>query len=65
VATPPNAIVFGSRYLTIPKMVKLGFFLNLLGVLLITLAVVFLMPVVWDIDPGALPGWAASPTPDK
>jgi sodium-dependent dicarboxylate transporter 2/3/5 len=60
VATPPNAVVFGSRYLTIPQMVRIGFFLNLLGVLLITLAVVCLMPVVWHIDLNELPAWALS-----
>ncbi len=29
VATPPNAIVFGSRYIPIRKMVKIGVFLNI------------------------------------
>jgi len=36
VATPPNAIVFGSGYLTIAQMCKAGIWLNLVGVLLIT-----------------------------
>ncbi|MXW04243.1 MAG: SLC13 family permease [Gemmatimonadetes bacterium] len=36
VATPPNAIVFGSGHVTIQQMIRAGFWLNLLGVILIT-----------------------------
>jgi sodium-dependent dicarboxylate transporter 2/3/5 len=42
VATPPNAIVFGTGKITIPQMTRAGIFLNLLGVLLIPLATYFL-----------------------
>lgn len=44
VATPPNAIVFGSGHVTIPQMVRAGFWLNILGILLIPLAVWLLNP---------------------
>ena len=37
VATPPNAIVFGSGYLTMREMVKTGIILNFTGIFLITL----------------------------
>ncbi|MEM7229277.1 MAG: DASS family sodium-coupled anion symporter [Planctomycetota bacterium] len=37
VATPPNAIVFGSGYVTIPQMCRAGIWLNVIGVILITL----------------------------
>lgn len=37
VATPPNAIVFGSGHVTIGEMVKAGFVLNLIGIVLVTL----------------------------
>ncbi|WP_038683482.1 SLC13 family permease [Rubrobacter radiotolerans] len=39
VATPPNAIVFGSGHVTILQMVRAGVWLNVIAILLITLAV--------------------------
>ena len=36
VATPPNAIVFGSGHVSIPQMVRAGFLLNILATILIT-----------------------------
>ena len=37
VATPPNAIAYGSGYVTIGQMVKGGLYLNLVGIVLISL----------------------------
>ena len=45
VGTPPNAIAYGSGYVTIGQMVKGGVWLNLIGVLVITLASMTLL--VW------------------
>ena len=47
VATPPNAIVFGSGMLTIPKMMRAGFVLNLIGIVVVSLAAVVLAPLVF------------------
>lgn len=50
VATPPNAIVFSSRYVTIPEMARVGLWLNLVGALILLGFVALWMPFVWDLD---------------
>lgn len=50
VATPPNAIVFGSRLLTIPQMVKAGIWMNLAGIIVITTLAWFLLEPVTGIS---------------
>ena len=47
VATPPNAIVFGSGKLTIPDMIRAGFALNIIGIFLVTLFAFFLAPMIF------------------
>ncbi|ANU20339.1 anion transporter [Planococcus plakortidis] len=50
VATPPNAVVFGSGYLKIIDMARAGFILNVFGIVFVGLAVYYFLPIVWDID---------------
>ncbi|TXF89784.1 SLC13/DASS family transporter [Neolewinella aurantiaca] len=46
VATPPNAVVFGSGYLTIPDMAKAGLWMNLISILVISIACYFVLPLL-------------------
>ena len=55
VATPPNAVVFGSGYLRIPDMVKAGIGMNIMSILLLTLFVYFVLPLLWGFDPSVFP----------
>jgi len=57
VATPPNAVVFGSSFVTIPQMARAGVWLNIIGVIVIVLLTYFLLPLIWDIDLSVLPEW--------
>ena len=47
IATPPNAIVFGSGYVTASKMARFGLPLNLISILLVTIMMSILIPFVW------------------
>ena len=51
VATPPNAVVFGSGYLRIPDMVKIGIWMNIISIILLTFFVFYLLPLLWNFDP--------------
>ena len=50
VATPPNAIVFGSGYLRIPDMIRSGFLMNIISIVIISLIIYFLLPLLWDLE---------------
>lgn len=56
VATPPNAVVFGTGYLKIVDMTKAGIWMNLFSILLISLIIYYLLPLLWDFNANEIPG---------
>ncbi len=58
VATPPNAVVFGTGKLHIWDMAKAGIIINVIGIILIVLLVLLWGTVIFDIDLSVMPEWA-------
>lgn len=50
VATPPNAIVFGSGVIKMNDMIKVGFWLNIISIIILTLITYYLVPIVFDLS---------------
>ncbi|NIM20521.1 MAG: DASS family sodium-coupled anion symporter [Candidatus Latescibacteria bacterium] len=58
VATPPNAIIFGTHRLRATDMARVGIYLNIIGAVVITLLLLILGKIVYGIDLGMMPDWA-------
>ena len=50
VATPPNAIVFGSGVIKMNDMIKVGFWLNIISIIILTLITYYLVPIIFDLN---------------
>ncbi len=57
VATPPNAIIYGSGELTIPDMARTGVLLNLACIVLITLLCYTVLFWFFGVEIGVVPEW--------
>ncbi|MCK5776306.1 MAG: SLC13/DASS family transporter, partial [Bacteroidales bacterium] len=55
VATPPNAIVFGTNKLLIKDMMRTGFLINIVAVIVLSLWVYYMGSYIFDIDIQAFP----------
>ena len=58
IATPPNAIVFGTGRLTMKQMAKTGIILNIVAIIILTVFTYFWGTLVFGIDTGIFPEWA-------
>mgnify|MGYP005698520479 CR=1 FL=1 len=47
VATPPNAIVYGSNKFSIATMMRAGFALNIIGILVVTIFAYYFAPLIF------------------
>ncbi|XP_019605286.1 Na(+)/dicarboxylate cotransporter 3 [Rhinolophus sinicus] len=56
VSTPPNSIAFASGHLLVKDMVRAGFLMNLMGVLLLNLAINTWAQTIFQL--GTFPDWA-------
>jgi sodium-dependent dicarboxylate transporter 2/3/5 len=52
IATPPNAIVFGSGRIRISEMARIGVLINFVGVVLIAILFYLLGPLVFGFELG-------------
>ncbi len=58
VATPPNAIVFGTNRINMITMARTGFIINIFGALIITIITYYFGSYLLGIDLGTFPDWA-------
>ncbi|WP_216829477.1 SLC13 family permease [Alkalihalobacterium elongatum] len=55
VATPPNAVVFASGHLKMVDMARAGFWINIISIIVIVIAIYFYLPIVWSMDLQMIP----------
>ena len=60
VATPPNALVFGSGRVSVGDMARRGLALNLIGIVVVTLAILWIYAPQAGIEAERVPEWAQS-----
>ncbi len=61
VATPPNAIIFGTQRVPVIEMARTGFIINLIGVGVVTGMIFLLGDPAFGIRPDMPPDWARVP----
>ena len=57
IATPPNAVVFSSGRLEMAEMARAGLLLNVISIVVLTLAAWLVLVPLLGIDPKSVPSW--------
>ncbi|MBF96416.1 MAG: Sodium-dependent dicarboxylate transporter SdcS [Alphaproteobacteria bacterium MarineAlpha9_Bin4] len=57
IATPPNAVVFGSGKVTINNMIRAGFMLNIISIFVVTAISLVILNQVFNFNLMTLPQW--------
>jgi sodium-dependent dicarboxylate transporter 2/3/5 len=58
IATPPNAIVFGTGRLKMIQLIKTGIIIDIIATIVIVFMTIVWGTIIFDIDPGVFPDWA-------
>ena len=58
IATPPNAVIFGSGQLDIKDMIKAGIGLNLISALVVSLLTIIILNLFFGLQITNMPDWA-------
>jgi len=61
VATPPNAIAFGTGHVNVQQMARAGVRLDLIWIVAVSLGVLGLLPLAFGVGFGEVPSWAVKP----
>jgi sodium-dependent dicarboxylate transporter 2/3/5 len=62
IATPPNAIVFGTGKLKMIQLIKTGLIIDIIAAIVIVFMTIVWGTVIFDIDPAVFPDWAEQAT---
>ena len=57
IATPPNAIIFATRRIKMKQMIRAGFILNVVSVIVIAVFTYFLGTSIFEISINEIPSW--------
>ena len=57
IATPPNAVIFGSGKVKINNMIKAGFSLNIISIFIVTIVSLIILSQIFNYNLMVLPDW--------